>query len=157
MRVVWIGVGILSVAMIAVGGLLATSGRSAEEIVLRPGDPQLVALGREVYDANCASCHGVDLEGQPNWKRLGPDGKMPAPPHDETGHTWHHRDATLFKLTKFGLASMLGPDSTYESGMPAYEGILSDEEILGALSYIKSRWPEDVRERHDAMNERSGN
>ena len=50
---------------------------------------------------------------------------------------------------------MLGPDSTYESNMPAYEGVLSDEEIRAVLSYIKSRWPADVRERHDAINERA--
>ena len=128
---------------------------SRDGVRLLPDDGKVLALGREVYAAQCASCHGVNLEGQPNWRSPGADGRMPAPPHDETGHTWHHDDATLFGLTKHGLAAMLGPDSKYRSNMPAYEGVLSDEEIVAVLSYIKSRWPDEVRERHDAMNERN--
>ncbi|HMO59011.1 MAG TPA: cytochrome c, partial [Roseiflexaceae bacterium] len=65
-------------------------------------DSQLVADGRIVYRAYCASCHGADLEGQPNWQQPNPDGSMPAPPHDVSGHTWHHNDATLFAITKYG-------------------------------------------------------
>ena len=90
-----------------------------------------------------------------DWRVPGPDGRLPAPPHDEAGHTWHHDDATLFELTKHGLAAMLGPGSTYRSNMPAYEGVLTDEEILAVLSFIKSRWPASVRERHDAIDERA--
>ncbi len=119
-------------------------------IELKPGDEELVALGKTVYVANCASCHGKDLEGQPNWKSPGPDGNMPAPPHDHTGHTWHHTDKLLFELTKFGLQKFAG--ESYKSAMPAYKEILSDREILASLSYIKSRWPSAIRERHDEMN-----
>ena len=125
---------------------------AAEPVALRPDDVPLVALGQAVYAENCASCHGASLEGQtPDWRTPGADGRMPAPPHDETGHTWHHDGDTLFRLTKYGLAALLGPDSDYQSNMPAYEGVLSDEEILAVLSYIKSTWPAEIRERHDAM------
>ena len=129
----------------------ATRSSADDAVRLHSNDAAFVALGSRVYAKNCASCHGANLEGQPDWKRLGPDGRMPAPPHDETGHTWHHDAATLFELTKHGLKAMLGPDSTYESAMPAYDGVLTDEEILAVLSFIKSTWPADVRERHDAM------
>jgi len=37
--------------------------------------------------------------------------------------------------------------------MPAYADVLSDEEIVAVLSYIKSRWPKQIRKRHDRMNE----
>ena len=145
--------------VIAVGGAAwwSTTGSVAEDGVrLRPDDGRLIALGEQVYAADCASCHGAKLEGQtPDWRVPGPDGRLPAPPHDETGHTWHHDDATLFALTKHGLAAMLGPDSTYQSDMPAYADVLTDEEILAVLSFIKSRWPADVRERHDVINERA--
>lgn len=72
------------------------SGASTDKNVeLRPDDLKVVDLGKKVYDANCASCHGVKLEGEENWRERGPDGLLPAPPHDETGHTWHHPDALL--------------------------------------------------------------
>ena len=140
----------LVVAGVGFGALQLYSSESA--IALQPDDETLVALGKQVYDANCASCHGKQLEGQPNWKSPGPDGKMPAPPHDRNGHTWHHADKLLFELTKFGVQKFAGEN--YESNMPAYEGVLSDREIVASLSYIKSRWPEAIRKRHDAINER---
>lgn len=117
---------------------------------LSPSDPEIVAHGAELYAANCAACHGVDLEGQTDWRVRGPDGLLPAPPHDETGHTWHHDGETLFRLTKYGVGEMIG-DPDYVSAMPAYEDVLTDAEIAAVLSYIKSTWPADIRARHDAI------
>ncbi|WP_319633588.1 c-type cytochrome [Pelagibius marinus] len=116
-----------------------------------PGDRDKVALGAQVYAANCASCHGAELEGQPDWRQRRADGRLPAPPHDVNGHTWHHPEAQLFALTKYGPAALAG--GGYESDMPGYEGTLSDEEIWAVLSYIKSRWPREVRARHDQMSQ----
>ena len=105
------------------------------------------------YAEHCASCHGANLEGEPSWKSRKPSGRMPAPPHSEQGHTWHHTDTHLFELTKFGLKKFAGED--YESDMPAYEGVLSDEEIVAVLSYIKSTWPTEIREYHDHLNKQA--
>ena len=104
-------------------------------------DAAVVAEGKVIYAAQCASCHGADLEGEPDWRRPKPNGRMPAPPHDHSGHSWHHDDATLFAITKRGLAAMLGPDSQYQSDMPAYGDVLSDVQIAAVLAYIKSTWP----------------
>lgn len=124
------------------------------EPALRPDDAALTALGAEIYDRECAACHGAELEGQtPDWRRRDADGYLPAPPHDASGHTWHHPDAMLFAMTKYGLAPLAGPE--HPSRMPAFEGLLTDGEILAALSFIKSTWPEQVRRRHDAINARS--
>ena len=101
-----------------------------------------VAIGRELYAESCASCHGVNLEGQPDWKRRLENGRMPAPPHDETGHTWHHSDEDLFTITKSGVEAVV---PGYESDMPAFEGVLTDEQIRAILAYIKSTWPERQR------------
>ncbi len=98
--------------------------------------------GHALYLANCATCHGQNLEGQPDWMKRLPNGRMPAPPHDEAGHTWHHSDKQLFTIVKSGLAA-IAPG--YESDMPAFEGVLTDAEITQVLDYIKSTWPERAR------------
>lgn len=122
-------------------------------ITLDPNNSDLVALGKKVYVKYCAVCHGKNLEGQPNWRQRLPNGRMLAPPHDKSGHTWHHPDEQLFKITKFGPASLL-PDGKYQSDMPGFQRMLSDEEILAVLSYIKSTWPKAVQQRHNEINGR---
>jgi mono/diheme cytochrome c family protein len=118
---------------------------------LKPDDADVVAQGERVYRSHCASCHGANLEGQSNWRERGPDGLLPAPPHDASGHTWHHSDDLLFKMTKFGVAST-AKLKDYKTAMPVYEGVLRNEEIVAVLSWIKARWPADVRERQDQLN-----
>ena len=79
----------------------------------RPADRDAmgdVALGAAVYRDHCASCHGANLEGQPDWMARKPDGRLPAPPHDATGHTWHHADEQLFQMTKKGMAPPLATE-----------------------------------------------
>jgi mono/diheme cytochrome c family protein len=118
-----------------------------------PTNSQLVALGAKVYGNHCATCHGRNLEGQPDWQTRRADGRLPAPPHDETGHTWHHPDRLLFDVTKRGVEA--SSVQNYESDMPAYAGILSDEEIWAVLAYIKSRWPRRTRAVQSGINRRA--
>lgn len=126
-----------------------TAGAETEMPAYMVDDAEAIALGAEVYAENCGSCHGTKLEGAPNWRERGADGLLPAPPHDETGHTWHHESETLFKITKYGIAKLIG-DPDHRSGMPAYEGVLSDAEIIAVLSFIRESWPDDIREAYDA-------
>ncbi len=99
---------------------------------------QLVALGDILYQQHCASCHGVELEGEANWKVRDENGFLPAPPHDETGHTWHHPDEQLFEITKIGTEAFVGRG--YRSNMLGFEAQLDDTEIWAVLAYIKSQW-----------------
>ena len=140
-----LGAGIAAGAVLLVLPRWEPDGPSAD-----PGDPAAVARGARLYGEHCALCHGADLEGQPDWQVRRPDGRLPAPPHDETGHSWHHSDEVLLTVTRDGLAALV---PGYESDMPAFAGILSDEEILAVLAYIKSRWPEEVRRRQPATSE----
>ncbi|WP_448189848.1 c-type cytochrome [Azospirillum sp. sgz301742] len=114
---------------------------------LRPdaGNAPLVALGKLVYAQHCASCHGAKLEGQPNWRERRPDGRLPAPPHDAEGHTWHHSDDQLIAMVSEGMAPFAPAD--YVSDMPAFKGTLSEREIVAVLAYIKSTWPPAARDR----------
>ena len=145
-------IGLLVVAAVAVA-VYWQADQGPSTATLDPDDGDKVALGRQIYGKECASCHGVKLEGQPHWRIRRPNGRLPAPPHDESGHTWHHPDEMLVELTKYGPAAVVQTD--YETDMPAYDGVLSDEQIAAVLSFIKSTWPEDVRVRHDDINVRS--
>ena len=116
-------------------------------------NPELVSRGEVLYAKACASCHGKNLQGQPNWRQRNPDGSLPAPPHDETGHTWHHPDQLLYDyIAKGGQA--LAPKG-FKSGMPGFADSLGNDDIWAVLSFIKSRWPAKARERQDRLNRKN--
>ena len=140
---------VVLIAVLLMDGGSAVSGAKHR---LRPGDPDLVARGERIYRIHCAACHGANLQGQPNWRERGADGRLPAPPHDASGHTWHHPDDVLFDITKYGVAR-LAKLKDYDTAMPVYDGVLNDEEIVAVLSWIKAQWPAEVQERHDQVNQ----
>ncbi len=138
------------IAVAAVAGAAVAWLVPGSTVAVDAGDPKLVALGAEVYAEHCAACHGAELEGQPNWRERNAEGRLPAPPHDASGHTWHHADDVLFRITKYGLEGIAPPG--YETDMPAYEGVLGDREINAVLSYIKSQWPPEIRARQERLS-----
>ncbi|WP_298855208.1 cytochrome c [uncultured Ruegeria sp.] len=107
-----------------------------------------VEEGAVLYAEFCVSCHCDELEGQPNWRAPNEDGTILAPLHDETGHTWHHGDAPLFGYTKKGGEAAVEARgvSGFASGIPGFSDSLSDQQIRDILAYIKSTWPERIRE-----------
>ena len=145
------------VGVLLVGGVIfylsLPVNKAEANITLKHEDGAIVDLGRTVYAENCESCHGVSLEGHANWRQRDADGYLPAPPHDETGHTWHHPDSYLFLMTKYGIEEMIG--KSYPNNMPAYEDKLTDGEIIAALSYIKSTWSVRIQRQHDQINARA--
>jgi len=116
-------------------------------------DLRQVAQGQQVYIAQCARCHGTNLEGQPDWKQELPSGGRPAPPHDATGHTWHHADTLLFDIIKRGGQATSPAD--YQNNMPAFGGVLSDDEIWAVLAYIKSTWPAEIQAAQEQVSQQT--
>ncbi len=117
-----------------------TSGpATAQEIPPTPSlVPARVKAGEVTYGQYCASCHRADLSGDPEWKTRNADGSLRPPPHDNTGHTWHHSDTLLLSLTR--------DDSVFpESRMPSFGGTLTDDEIIAVLEFIKSSWGPEER------------
>lgn len=128
-----------AIVLIALAGCTDSVPRG-EDPRADPRDAAKVAQGGKLYAQHCAVCHGAKLEGQPNWRVRLPNGRLPAPPHDESGHTWHHPDDVLSGITKHGLVPGKYAPQGYESDMPAFDGKLSDDEIWAVLAYIKTHW-----------------
>jgi S-disulfanyl-L-cysteine oxidoreductase SoxD len=143
----------LALLIVVIGAILtfAAVGRALQRANSEgAGIDSQITLGQRVYAQQCASCHGANLQGQPNWRTPNPSGSMPAPPHDMSGHTWHHSDQQLFEITKYGGQHYSTPD--YINAMPAFEDRLSDDEIRAVLAYIKSTWPADIRAAQEQQN-----
>ena len=126
---------ILSIACVSVF-VIACSGEIEVSPTVKPSSPTV--RGQGIFAENCAVCHGVDGEGQPNWSTTKADGTLPAPPLNGDGHTWHHGDGTLYKQVKLGGAYLDLPG--FKSGMPAFGDKLTHQEIIDVLTYVKSLW-----------------
>ncbi len=141
-RLIWV----LAAVLILVAGSYAAyrwlGSTSQPAGYIDPSDARLVIVGKPLYEQHCASCHGAKMEGQPNWRIRMANGRLPAPPHDDSGHTWHHSDQVLLNITFNGLVPGVTAPPGYQSDMPAYKGILSEQQARAVLAYIKTFWSE---------------
>jgi mono/diheme cytochrome c family protein len=113
-----------------------TSSAPARVIATRWYSEAQVRRGAEVFRQNCAVCHGAGAEGAENWQFRDADGRFPPPPLNGTAHAWHHPLAQLFDMIENG---------TQPTGnMPAWGDTLSDDEILAAIAWFQSKWPDEV-------------
>ncbi|MBM3357803.1 MAG: c-type cytochrome [Betaproteobacteria bacterium] len=149
-----IGLGVLAAMIAFLAGAITVALWTGEKPPADPDDAAQVARGKPVYEKYCAACHGARLEGQPEWQKPLASGRMPAPPHDASGHTWHHPDLMLFGMTKHGLVPGRYAPPGHQSDMPPFGGVLSDEEIWAVLAYIKSYWPPEIRAAQLQMSRR---
>jgi mono/diheme cytochrome c family protein len=142
-------VGVLVMGCQAVGDEGGSTAVSPNELPTFPApptlDPEEIAQGEQVYITYCASCHGANLEGEANWKEQNEDKSFRAPPHDASGHTWHHADSLLIESVALGGTRFETMNIGGTSNMPAFGGILTEAEIRAVLTYIKSTWPEETR------------
>ena len=150
----WLILFVVLAGLAGVGAWLVAGGASDTPGTLQPPQSVDLAEGEKLYQDYCASCHGADLEGEPDWRSGGDDGILPAPPHDETGHTWHHPDSVLFDYTKLGGQKTLAKQGVdFQSGMPGFGDQLTDAQIWNILAFIKSTWPDRQREVQAARSE----
>jgi mono/diheme cytochrome c family protein len=132
----------IGLLMVSLTGLIAC-GRLQPRPEVLPGLPAAevvptldagqVSAGQPLYEVHCAACHGLQGEGQPDWKVRNADGTFPAPPHDSSGHTWHHADALILEIIDQG-SRMPG------SPMLAFGDKLNEAEQEAILTYIKTWW-----------------
>ena len=107
------------------------------------------ARGKIIYESYCVSCHQVNLSGAENWKGLDDDGHRKVPPLNGTGHTWHHDDASLHNIIKYGLAKIV---KNYEGKMIGFGDKINDKQIDSVLSYVKSHWEDEIYERQISIS-----
>jgi mono/diheme cytochrome c family protein len=119
------------------------SGAAQIQILATPFDQSDITQGQAIYTQYCAACHGIDGQGQFPEAPLEPDstGRIGAPPHNETGHSWHHSDVLLIRyVTEGGFSD---PARFYI--MPPFGAILTEEQILQVIAYIKTLWTDEQR------------
>ncbi len=147
----------LVVMVVAVAGLLAgcegegpapgaSIGTLSGPAVARDFDPERLARGEALFRRHCAGCHGERAEGDPQWRKIGPDGRYPPPPLDGSGHAWHHPRAWLERMIRDG--------SRPEGNMPGWGEVLSEEEIGAVVDWFQSLWPERVYATWHDMHQR---
>jgi mono/diheme cytochrome c family protein len=134
MRSKYVSVWLLAATLLVVAalqGACSSGGADSGKFPIELTDSR-VAAGEKIYARNCASCHGPVQ---------GPVVLAAAPVHGDAGHTWHHPDRLLHQwvLDRPPLATV----------MPAFRGVLTDEEVLEVLAYIKSTWLPEIQERQD--------
>lgn len=143
----WMGVALLALVGAALAAC-ATGADRGEDSGAASGVSAVeasagAARGAELYATHCASCHGASGEGQANWRTQNADGSYPAPPHDRTGHTWHHSDALLLELIRDGGGRY--ESATFKSRMPAFGDRLDEADRLAVLAFLKTLWGPDER------------
>ncbi|MDE2893020.1 MAG: c-type cytochrome [Chloroflexota bacterium] len=128
------------VLMVLVGwvGLIVACGQS--EPAASPAADQASQVsgprtGQQIFAATCAACHGADGKGAENWMVRDEDGRLPPPPLNGEGHTWHHSDGVLY-----GIVSEGGAGIGFGSNMPGFKEELTREEIVAVLEYVKTWW-----------------
>ena len=108
-----------------------------------------INLGKSLYVTHCASCHGDNLQGQPNWNtKKDKDGHNLSPPLNGTGHTWHHSQEQLFNIIRYGFKIY---SENYDGKMQGNDK-LNDDDIWSILAYMKSVWPESIQKKYDTIS-----
>ncbi len=122
-------------------------GLPVPEGVERNSDPALLAQGEQIYRQHCADCHAADASGDPNWRKRDAEGLFPPPPLNGSGHAWHHSTEVLANLILNGSPGGKGR-------MPAWEGKLSEQEVVAVIAWFQSLWPQQVYDAWFEMQQR---
>jgi mono/diheme cytochrome c family protein len=135
--------------MLLIGIIVGIDGVNRQQLSVAPRT-QGNTDGSTLYMRYCAACHGANLEGQANWQTARLDGSYPAPPHDASGHTWHHPDAYLVAVTLQGGAAITGNP---QNAMPGFAQQLTPAQAQAIIDYIKSTWPADIQAQQASLNQ----
>jgi len=109
-----------------------------------------VESGESLYQLHCAVCHAADGSATAEWRTPDAAGNYPPPPLDGTAHTWHHPIEVLESTIANG-------GIVFGGVMPGFAAALDEEKRLAIIAWFQSLWSDDIYERWQAIDERSGN
>lgn len=102
--------------------------------------PSQIENGAEIFNNNCASCHGNNAQGiTPDWRKRLANGTYPAPPLNGSAHAWHHPLKSLNRTVQNGGMPLGGT-------MPAFKDKLNDKEIISVIAFFQSKWSNEIYE-----------
>ena len=115
---------------------------SEPEATFDPNPPRwyeasFAAQGKPLYERNCAVCHGMQGQGDPNWRQKNADGSFKPPPLNGTAHTWHHPAGDL-------MATIMNGSSPGTGNMPAWRDILTPKQVASIIAYFQEFWPDEI-------------
>lgn len=151
-RVMLVAAAVAAVAGCSGAGRRQQPAPVASQVMLSALDPAAVARGHRIYLRSCAACHGARAQGAPHWQQPNARGDLPAPPQDDTGHTWRHADAMLAQIIKDGLRDPF--NKTSELTMPPFARRLSDAQVADVIAYFRSLWSPEHRTYQEELNRR---
>jgi thiol:disulfide interchange protein DsbC len=96
-----------------------------------------VVQGKQLFAANCASCHGKNAESVPDWRKRDANGNYVPPPLNGTAHAWHPSLKILRQTIRKGGKPVGGV-------MPAVEDKLSDDQIDAIIAWFQSLWTDEI-------------
>lgn len=92
---------------------------SPDDGIPETGEEELMQIGEQVYADRCAGCHLPDGLGEP--------------PLDANPFVTGGDPNPVIDIVLHG-----------NGGMPAFEGVLTDEEVAGVVTYIRNAWTNDA-------------
>lgn len=103
-------------------------------------DPFALMEGEGIYKAECAHCHGKDMQGQPGWQSSAAEGKpLGAPPLAGDSPVRGKPFAELVATVRRG--NMPGQAGEH----PAFAGKLTERQMENVILFIQSRWSAPTR------------
>ena len=138
---------VLTIAM-TVGCSKGTSSLRVDQIDVLAKDSEtgrwysqaILDQGRQLFQRHCVACHGKEAEATADWKTRTATGHYPPPPLNGSAHAWHHPLSVLVQVISDGGAPMGGV-------MPAWKGVLTEQEMLSTIAAFQHYWPDKIYER----------
>ncbi len=96
-----------------------------------------VNQGQQLFKHKCAKCHGVNAEGEPDWRETDDKGEYPPPPLNGQAYARQHTLDQLRQQIQVG-------SNIVDGEMPSFKNKLSATDIDAVIAFFQSKWTEAI-------------